>query len=215
MKTIEEIARDVAETATLSDTQNPETGAYEPVIEDLDQLAAFIEDGIRADRAQRDDTLDAWPGEVSDLMFDDKSNDVEWLRGLGDRAISHGPEPVAPTRSKTNLADSFAQAHGRGKVNKWLPVREYRATGEERIAFEGEIWLVDESGEAVNLTPYEGALPHGVFAPVNSDYGIERDDELAVFESDFDAAAAIRNYLTTITGQTYSIWYDAEQETTP
>lgn len=51
--TPEQIARDVAETATLSDTQNPETGAYEPVIEDLGQLASFIEDGIRADRAQR------------------------------------------------------------------------------------------------------------------------------------------------------------------
>lgn len=53
VKTPEQIARDVAETATLSDTQNPETGAYEPVIEDLGQLASFIEDGIRADRAQR------------------------------------------------------------------------------------------------------------------------------------------------------------------
>lgn len=52
MKTIEQIARDIAETATLSDTQNPETGAHEPVIKDLGQLAAFIEDGIRADRAQ-------------------------------------------------------------------------------------------------------------------------------------------------------------------
>lgn len=92
---------------------------------------------------------------------------------------------------------------------------QYLGTGEERIAFEGAIWLVDESGEPVDLTPHEGTLPHGVFAPVNSDYGIERDDELDVFASDFDAAVAIRDYLTTITGQTYTIWYDAEQETTP
>lgn len=53
MKTPEEIAREVAATATLSDAENPETGAHEPVIEDLAQLASFIEDGIRADRAQR------------------------------------------------------------------------------------------------------------------------------------------------------------------
>lgn len=96
-----------------------------------------------------------------------------------------------------------------------MTAREYRATGDERIAFEGMIWLVDESGEPVDLTPHEGALPHGVFAPVDGDYGIERDDELDVFASDFDAAAAIRDYLTTITGQTYAIWYEAEQETTP
>jgi hypothetical protein len=96
-----------------------------------------------------------------------------------------------------------------------VTARQYLGTGEERIAFGGSIWLVDASGEPVDLTPYEGALPHGVFAPVNSDYGIERDDELDVFETDFDAAAAIRDYLTTITGQTYTIWYDAEQENTP
>jgi hypothetical protein len=48
MKTIEQIAKEVAETADLSDTTNPETGAHEPIIEDYDQLASFIEDGIRA-----------------------------------------------------------------------------------------------------------------------------------------------------------------------
>lgn len=93
--------------------------------------------------------------------------------------------------------------------------RQYLATGEERIAFEGAIWLVDESGQPVDLTPYEGTLPHGVFAPVNDDYSIERDDELAVFDTDFAAAEAIRDHLTHTTGQTYTIWYDAEQETTP
>lgn len=91
-----------------------------------------------------------------------------------------------------------------------MTAREYRATGEERIAFGGAIWLVDESGEPVDLTPYEGTLPHGVFAPVNSDYGIERDDELDVFGSDFDAAEAVRDHLATVTGRTYAIWYDAE-----
>lgn len=53
VKTPEQIAREIAETATLSATENRETGAYEPVIEDLGQFASFIEDGIRADRAQR------------------------------------------------------------------------------------------------------------------------------------------------------------------
>lgn len=90
--------------------------------------------------------------------------------------------------------------------------REYLGTGEERIAFGGSIWLADKSGEPVDLTPYEGTLPHGVFAPVNDDYGIERDDELAVFNTDFDAAGAIRDYLAPITGKTYVIWYDAEGE---
>jgi hypothetical protein len=52
MSIIHRIARQVAETADLADTANPATGAHEPVIEDYDQLAAFIEDGIRAYLAQ-------------------------------------------------------------------------------------------------------------------------------------------------------------------
>lgn len=46
--TIADIARRIADTADLSDHTNPATGAHEPVIEDIDQLAAFIADGIRA-----------------------------------------------------------------------------------------------------------------------------------------------------------------------
>lgn len=52
-KTIAEIAREVAETADLSDTPNPETGAHEPIIEDYGQLANFIQDGIEKYLAQR------------------------------------------------------------------------------------------------------------------------------------------------------------------
>lgn len=46
--TIADIARRIADTVDLSDRTNPATGAHEPVIEDIDQLAAFIADGIRA-----------------------------------------------------------------------------------------------------------------------------------------------------------------------
>jgi hypothetical protein len=48
MTSIDQIARNTAERADLRDLPNPETGMYEPVIEDTDQLAAFIADGIRA-----------------------------------------------------------------------------------------------------------------------------------------------------------------------
>lgn len=46
--TIADIARRIADTVDLSHHTNPATGAHEPVIEDIDQLAAFIADGIRA-----------------------------------------------------------------------------------------------------------------------------------------------------------------------
>lgn len=48
MSTIDRIARQIAETADLADAPNPATGFHAPVIEDYDQLAAFIADGIRA-----------------------------------------------------------------------------------------------------------------------------------------------------------------------
>lgn len=74
----------------------------------------------------------------------------------------------------------------------------------------GAIFLRDESGQDVDLTPYEGRMPRGVFAPVNSEYGIERDDELKLFESDFAAAEAVAHHLHNLTGQTYTIWYETE-----
>ena len=40
-------AREIAETVTLDDEEHPEYG-YQPVIRDIDQLAAFIDDGIRS-----------------------------------------------------------------------------------------------------------------------------------------------------------------------
>lgn len=45
---IEQVSRQVAETVDLAADPNPDTGVYEPVIEDTAQLAAFISDGIRA-----------------------------------------------------------------------------------------------------------------------------------------------------------------------
>lgn len=45
---IEQVSRKVAETADLAADPNPDTGAYEPMIEDTAQLAAFITDGINA-----------------------------------------------------------------------------------------------------------------------------------------------------------------------
>jgi len=94
--------------------------------------------------------------------------------------------------------------------------RQYFGAGDERIAYAGDVWLVGPDGLAVNLEPFEGDLPHGTFAPVNSEYGIQRDDELDIFESDFDAARAIADHLTTITGLDYTIWYEAtDKETTP
>lgn len=84
MKTIEEIAREVAETATLSDTPNPKTGAYEPVIKDLDQLAAFIEDGILADRAQRNAATSA----------SDRYDAARAALAQADEAMTRAHEPV-------------------------------------------------------------------------------------------------------------------------
>lgn len=48
MTSITAIARQVAETTDLAYHPSPDTGAYEPIIEDYEQLVAFIEDGIRA-----------------------------------------------------------------------------------------------------------------------------------------------------------------------
>jgi hypothetical protein len=48
MTDIGPIAKTIALTATLSGTPNPETGMYEPIVQDFDQLAAFIQQGIDA-----------------------------------------------------------------------------------------------------------------------------------------------------------------------
>jgi len=100
------------------------------------------------------------------------------------------------------------------EANDQDTIREsiYLGSGDERIAPEGEVWLRDATtGEDVDLTPFEGELPHGTFAPVNTARGIEMDDELEVFASDFEAARAIADFLGARTGRTFEIWYDADE----
>jgi hypothetical protein len=70
------------------------------------------------------------------------------------------------------------------------------------IAFGTDPWLQVAGGDdtAVDLTQFNSSqFPAGVFAPVNSDYGIERLDEDEVFDSDFDAALALAEHLHGIT----------------
>lgn len=82
------------------------------------------------------------------------------------------------------------------------------------IATDTDPWLqVAGSSERVDLTRFdEAAFPAGVFAPVNTDYGVERDDEADVFEGDFEAAVALAGHLHTITGLTYEVWFVPEEE---
>jgi hypothetical protein len=75
-------------------------------------------------------------------------------------------------------------------------------------------WLqVEGEYEPVNLAWFDtSAFPKGVFAPVNDNYGIERDDEADVFDGDFEAALALAAHLHTITGLTYEVWFDREDD---
>lgn len=87
---------------------------------------------------------------------------------------------------------------------------QYQEGATTLIRFAGLIWLQDPQGNDVDLTQFLDHIPHGVFAPCDGDYGIQTVDELAVFESDFDAAKALADALTKHTGLEYTIWYEAE-----
>lgn len=98
-------------------------------------------------------------------------------------------------------------------------LEERRYLGEEDavIAFGTDVWLRHPDGQDVDLFEWLelhedeqqmcpcGSLEivAGAFAPVNSNFGIERCDAGEVFDSDFDAAIAVRNRVAPLA----SIWY--------
>lgn len=90
--------------------------------------------------------------------------------------------------------------------------KQFVGQEDARIIFAGEIWLRDELGIDVDLTHFEEFIPDGVRAPSNSPFGIERSDELEIFESDFAAAKALAAVLSVATDHQYTIWYEAERD---
>lgn len=83
-------------------------------------------------------------------------------------------------------------------------------------AYATNAWL-ERDGEPIDLedlqpwTPAadpscdqcEGMPIHGVIAPTNTEYGIERCDQCEVFESDLDAASALAEHL----GPGLTVWF--------
>lgn len=71
------------------------------------------------------------------------------------------------------------------------------------IAAETEPWLQRDNGEEIDLTEYDldtllpqlndcdGCAGTGVFAPVNTNHGINRCDQCQAFPGDLEAAAAV------------------------
>lgn len=105
---------------------------------------------------------------------------------------------------------------------------QYTGQDDAVIAFATNCYLRDmEDGDgclAVGLGDWESAhaapvgdceacghgLVRGVLAPINDDFGIERCDMCAIYESDFAAAQALSVFLTLHTGVTYTIWFQPE-----
>lgn len=94
--------------------------------------------------------------------------------------------------------------------------RQYQGEDDAVIEYATDCWLQNPAGEKVSLAGYHspdmlvthsvcGAsdLVDGALSPMNSAYGIERCDECAVFESDFDAAQAVAEKI----GGDLTIWY--------
>lgn len=134
----------------------------------------------------------------SDAMWDEKITDhINYLILL--RAIveeEKGAEASKTVPRIDNKVISKARRYTGGRV---------------MIESETDPWLQEENtSEPVDLSVFDPSkFPDGVFAPVNDNYSVEKEDGSTVFSDDLSAALALAAHLHTITGHTYEVWFTA------